>query len=462
MTQPGRAPVGRGGGRDLPRPRPLGPRLLRARDQPRQRGVRRADGRALAEQGEDVAWDLAGLVRRARTSPDAAGKTTGWTATAFLPWSGFRRCPRRGRSRCRRSRATAGASTSSASSGPGGKAAPEKDAVERRLVAVQGAELPRAARVPRPRVRRGAVAAGERLDRRTQRGGSGPTRLPRHDGGRRGRRPAAVRGQRMEPDGGRTGGCCSPSATAASGWPRTAGTSWERAGRSPTARRLGWICMILVDPARRGRGIGTRVFEERSARPPRPACGRRPGRHPRRPRPSTSGPASRRRTPWRAWSGSRADAAPQPDGPVRPLGAGRPRGRARIDHEASGADRGPVLTGPSRRPRRTRGARSHGRARGVRARPPRPPVRAPGPGRRPRRETAEALVAACLAHLRPPGRSVSMSGRAGRWLAALHRQGFREGGPSHGCTETGARRRSRAGRAGAVFARALAGPDVLG
>jgi hypothetical protein len=41
----------------------------------------------------DLAWDMAGLETRAQTRTNGAGKTTGWTATAFLPWSGFRTLP---------------------------------------------------------------------------------------------------------------------------------------------------------------------------------------------------------------------------------------------------------------------------------------------------------------------------------------------------------------------------------
>jgi hypothetical protein len=41
----------------------------------------------------DFAWIFEGLVTRVHTRKDAAGKTTGWTAAAFLPWSGFRSLP---------------------------------------------------------------------------------------------------------------------------------------------------------------------------------------------------------------------------------------------------------------------------------------------------------------------------------------------------------------------------------
>jgi hypothetical protein len=78
----------------------------------------------------DIAWDLAGLVTSVHLRKDAAGKTTGWTATALLPWSGFRTLPsartislppkpgdrwRFNLFRIKR---------------PGGKSAPEKGAVE--------------------------------------------------------------------------------------------------------------------------------------------------------------------------------------------------------------------------------------------------------------------------------------------------------------------------------------------
>jgi hypothetical protein len=38
-------------------------------------------------------WDLAGLETRVHTRRDAAGRTTGWTATALLPWPGLRALP---------------------------------------------------------------------------------------------------------------------------------------------------------------------------------------------------------------------------------------------------------------------------------------------------------------------------------------------------------------------------------
>lgn len=47
---------------------------------------------ASPKQGE-LAFDLAGLLTRVELHKDAAGRTTGWTATAFLPWDGLRALP---------------------------------------------------------------------------------------------------------------------------------------------------------------------------------------------------------------------------------------------------------------------------------------------------------------------------------------------------------------------------------
>ena len=41
----------------------------------------------------DIDWDLDGLQTRVHARTDVQGATTGWTATAFLPWSGFRSLP---------------------------------------------------------------------------------------------------------------------------------------------------------------------------------------------------------------------------------------------------------------------------------------------------------------------------------------------------------------------------------
>jgi hypothetical protein len=39
----------------------------------------------------DLSWNLDGLDSRVTTRVDAAGRTSGWSAVAFLPWSGFAR-----------------------------------------------------------------------------------------------------------------------------------------------------------------------------------------------------------------------------------------------------------------------------------------------------------------------------------------------------------------------------------
>jgi cellulose/xylan binding protein with CBM9 domain len=41
----------------------------------------------------DLAWNLEGLETRARLVTDAAGNTTGWVATALIPWSGLQTLP---------------------------------------------------------------------------------------------------------------------------------------------------------------------------------------------------------------------------------------------------------------------------------------------------------------------------------------------------------------------------------
>jgi hypothetical protein len=40
-----------------------------------------------------IEWNLEGLQTQVQLRKDAAGRTLGWTATAFLPWSGFRPLP---------------------------------------------------------------------------------------------------------------------------------------------------------------------------------------------------------------------------------------------------------------------------------------------------------------------------------------------------------------------------------
>jgi hypothetical protein len=78
----------------------------------------------------DLAWDMAGLETRAQTRKDGAGKTTGWTATAFLPWSGFRTLPSARSIALPPKPGDRWRFNLFRVERPGGKAAPEKDAVE--------------------------------------------------------------------------------------------------------------------------------------------------------------------------------------------------------------------------------------------------------------------------------------------------------------------------------------------
>jgi LmbE family N-acetylglucosaminyl deacetylase len=48
---------------------------------------------AWPNQKGDIDWNLAGLETRVHPRKDGTGKTTGWTATALLPWAGLRALP---------------------------------------------------------------------------------------------------------------------------------------------------------------------------------------------------------------------------------------------------------------------------------------------------------------------------------------------------------------------------------
>ena len=78
----------------------------------------------------DLAWDLAGLETRVHMTKDAAGKTTGWTATAFLPWSGFRSLPSSRTIALPPKPGDAWRFNVFRIKRPGGRRAPEKEAVE--------------------------------------------------------------------------------------------------------------------------------------------------------------------------------------------------------------------------------------------------------------------------------------------------------------------------------------------
>jgi GNAT superfamily N-acetyltransferase len=203
--------------------------------------------------------------------------------------------------------------------------------------------------------------------------------------------------------------------------------------------QLGWICMILVDPSRQGRGVGTRLFEDVLAH----AAGldvvgldATPGGRPLYERAGFAGayPLARlQREPTSPGPepGSEASAAPAMGTEhLRPLGAADLEPVLAWDREAFGADRGPVLEWALKRaPEYAWGAygRSgldgyllgrHGRrfehlgpvvARGI--------------------ETAEALVAGCL--VRFPDRRFGLDALTDQpgWRATLERLGFRERRP---------------------------------
>ena len=243
MTEARRAPLGRGGRRDLPRPRPLGPRLLRARDQPGQRRVRPADdlGRRRTRRATSTGTSP-GLETRVAPAKDAPGSTTGWTATAFLPWAAFRSLPsakgvalppKAGRPLALQ-RVPHRAARRPEGAGEGRRGG--------RVVEAARRELPRARGLPRPRVR-----AGSTLDP-----------WPR----------VATFRDMTEDD--LPGG---PAPLPASGWNQTE-ADWRLLLAPPSVFRaavvdgrvvasagavvygdgLAWVCMVLVDPAERGRG----------------------------------------------------------------------------------------------------------------------------------------------------------------------------------------------------------------
>jgi hypothetical protein len=78
----------------------------------------------------DLAWNLEGLETRVRVDKDGVGTATGWTATAFLPWSGFSPLPSARKIALPPKAGDAWRFNVFRIDRPGGKAAPEKDAVE--------------------------------------------------------------------------------------------------------------------------------------------------------------------------------------------------------------------------------------------------------------------------------------------------------------------------------------------
>ena len=168
-----RPPVGRGGRRDLPRPRPLGARLLRARDQPRERRLRRADDRALAEQEAGLRLEPR-RPRDARPRPPRRGREADGLDGDRVPAVGGPAPAALGRRRrpAPEAGATRGASTCSAIERPGGRRRPEKDVV---AVAWSPTGEP-SFHVPRA-FRDLVFARGEVAGRGPEAGGAGGARL---------------------------------------------------------------------------------------------------------------------------------------------------------------------------------------------------------------------------------------------------------------------------------------------
>jgi hypothetical protein len=78
----------------------------------------------------EIGFDLAGLETRVAMVKDAKGGIAGWTATAFLPWNGFRPLPSANGLALPPKPGDAWRFNVFRIKRPGGPAAPEKDAVE--------------------------------------------------------------------------------------------------------------------------------------------------------------------------------------------------------------------------------------------------------------------------------------------------------------------------------------------
>jgi hypothetical protein len=78
----------------------------------------------------DLAWNFEGLVTQVRTNKDSAGRTTSWTATAFVPWAAFRSLPSTKAVALPPRAGDAWRFNVFRIKRPGGPNAPEKDAVE--------------------------------------------------------------------------------------------------------------------------------------------------------------------------------------------------------------------------------------------------------------------------------------------------------------------------------------------
>jgi hypothetical protein len=78
----------------------------------------------------DLAWNFEGLLTEVRTNQDEHGKTTSWTATAFMPWSAFHSLPSTKTVSLPPKRGDAWRFNVFRIKRPHGPKAPEKDAVE--------------------------------------------------------------------------------------------------------------------------------------------------------------------------------------------------------------------------------------------------------------------------------------------------------------------------------------------
>jgi hypothetical protein len=77
----------------------------------------------------EIDWNLDGLETRVRLERDPAGHTRGWTATAFLPWSGLRALPSTAKVALPPNPGDAWRFNVFRIKRPGGKASPERHAV---------------------------------------------------------------------------------------------------------------------------------------------------------------------------------------------------------------------------------------------------------------------------------------------------------------------------------------------
>ena len=103
----------------------------------------------------DPAWDFAGVETRVVPYRGEHAGPDGWTATARLPWDGFRALPSARGAPAAGGRSVALQPLSHQAATRGGAAARRCD--PRRVVADRRAELPRAGRIPRFRVRRAGM-----------------------------------------------------------------------------------------------------------------------------------------------------------------------------------------------------------------------------------------------------------------------------------------------------------------